>query len=141
MTADLTWLLADPKRCPRCFFHIEAMGHRATIDGRDTGCTPSGPLGLKLAEEARDAGMARTVAAHPDDAARVDAAIRQLVKGGGEWTANELRPLLPTGVHQPVIGARVQAAARRGLIRRVGYRPSDKPNTHGHPVTIWRAAA
>ena len=39
------------------------------------------------------------------------------------------------------MGARFNAAARAGLIVRVGYEPSTKANTHAHPVATWETAA
>ena len=86
----------------------------------------------------RDAGMARATAAHPDDAARVDAAIRQLAARGGEFSSNDARRL--HSVKGPVVGARFNAAAKAGLIRRIGYVRSTEPGTHAHPVALWSAA-
>lgn len=48
--------------------------------------------------------------------------------------------LLPD-VRQPLIGARVRAAAIRKTIRCVGYTPSNLPSTHAHDIKVWRAAA
>lgn len=78
-------------------------------------------------------------AADPDVKARIDAAIRRVAARGGVFSANDVRPLIPD-VRGGVVGARFNAAARSGLIVRVGYVASSKGNTHGHPVAEWRAA-
>lgn len=45
--ADLAWLGGLPGRCPKCFYHVEAMGHRSKLaDGTPTGCGDSGPIWL-----------------------------------------------------------------------------------------------
>lgn len=79
-------------------------------------------------------------AADPDVAARIDAAILACARRGGVFSANQVRPLVPD-VPGPLMGARFNAAAQRGLIKRVGYTASTKTNTHGHPVAEWTAAA
>lgn len=85
------------------------------------------------------AGQSATIAAHPGDRAAVDAAIRQLAARGGEFSSNDARRI--HGVSGPVVGAAFSAAAKSGLIVRVGYEPSTEPGTHAHPVAVWRAAA
>ncbi|MGH3813446.1 MAG: hypothetical protein ACRDUV_13490, partial [Pseudonocardiaceae bacterium] len=78
---------------------------------------------MQLGEALRDEGMARaTAAADAKDIAVIDQAIDELNARGQPWSANELRDLLPE-VRQPLIGARVRAAAMRKRMRRVGYVP------------------
>jgi hypothetical protein len=91
--------------------------------------------GLRLAAE----GMAATSAAHPEERARVDAAIRALASSGRVFSANDARELHK--VAGPVVGAAFNAAAKSGLIVRVGYVRSTEPGTHAHPVATWRGAA
>jgi hypothetical protein len=95
---------------------------------------------LELARQRRDEGMTRTVDAHPDDAALVDRVLADRIRRGGEWSLNDLRPLLADVREKHVIGARVQAAARAKRIVRTGYVPSTDPRTNGHPIAQWRAA-
>lgn len=90
---------------------------------------------LDCGTRAKDAGQARTSAAHPDERAAVDAAIRQLAATGRPFSSNDARPL--HNVSGPVVGAAFTAAAKAGLIKRIGYEPSTDPGTHGHPVAIW----
>lgn len=139
-TRTLPWLATFPGRCPRCLLDTEHQGHRAEIDGVETGCTPSGPLGLLLAREARDAGMARTVAAHPDDAARVDAVLARFIATGRPFSANDTRPYL-AGVKGSVVGSCWRAASQARRIVRTGRRfPSTDPGTHAHHIDEWVAA-
>jgi hypothetical protein len=51
-------------------------------------------------------------------------------------SANDLRAAL-SDVPGPLVGARFNAAAKAGVIRRIGYVSSTKQNTHGHPVAQW----
>lgn len=89
----------------------------------------------------RDEGMARTEAADVDgfDKAVIDARIEELNAERDVWSANDLRRDLPR-VRQPLIGARIRAAAKAGRIIHVGYTPSDLPSTHAHDIKTWRAA-
>ena len=95
--------------------------------------------GLTEGRALRDEGMARTEAADVDnDKAVIDAAIERL-NVCEVWSANDLRIFCPD-VRQPLIGARIRAWAKRGLIAHVGYTPSDLPSTHAHDIKTWRAA-
>lgn len=87
----------------------------------------------------RDEGMARTEAADDTDKEIIDDAIEAFNATGLIWSANMLRHLLPN-VRQPLIGARIRAAAKAGRIIHVGYTPSDLPSTHAHDIKLWTAA-
>lgn len=129
-----------PGRCTQCGFS-SSQGHRSIAGTTITGCTDSGPLGLLLARQRRDEGMALTTDAHPDDAALVDRVLAERIRLGGEFSLNDLRPALAGVKKKSVIGARVNAFARSKRIVRTGYVPSTDPATHGHPIASWRAAA
>lgn len=107
-------------RCPGCGFHIDTQG-----------CACAGRAAM--AE-----GQALATAAHLDDGAKVDAAIRQLAATGREFSSNEARRL--HGVAGPVVGARFTAARKAGVIRATGFTTSTDPGTHAHPVRTWVAA-
>ena len=94
---------------------------------------------MTTGEALRDEGIATTEAADRDawDTQVIDQAIRHLNRTGRPWSANTLRDLLPE-VRQPLIGARVRAAATRKECVRVGYEPSTLPSTHSHPIAVWR---
>jgi hypothetical protein len=98
-------------------------------------------FGLDEGRRRRDEGMLRTEAADTDghDKQLIDNAINRLNNLGREWSANDLRAWCPN-VRQPLIGARVRAAAKAGRIVHVGYTPSDLPSTHAHDIKTWRAA-
>lgn len=124
-----------PGRCTACGL-APIQGHRATSDDGliVTGCTPSGPVGLAIGRHLASVGMARTVEAHPDDAALVDAAIAAAAKSGREFSANDLRYLTNRVEAPAVIGARMRAWVSSKKLRRVGDVPSDLPGTHGHKI-------
>ena len=84
-------------------------------------------------------GQAIATNAHQTDAAKVDAAIRQLAATGREFSSNEARGL--HGVVGPVVGARFTAARKAGLIRAVGFTESTSESTHAHPVRTWVGVA
>ena len=85
----------------------------------------------------RDDALAAVEAhATDDDCRRIDNAIRDVAARGRPFSANDVRHLV-SGAPGPLMGARFQAAARTGLIRRIGYVASTKANTHAHPVTEW----
>jgi hypothetical protein len=126
------WLRARSDRCSNCGCH-EVQGHIEP-------CTPTGPLGLLLARQGRDEGMARTVAAHPDAVSLIDAAIMRRVRARVPFSANTIRAELTdlTPQERPVIGAEMNSLARRHC-NKVGEEPSTDPATHGKAVSIWLA--
>ena len=131
MTAP-AWLRARSDRCSNCGCH-EVQGHIEP-------CTPTGPLGLLLARQGRDEGMSRTVAAHPDDAQKVDAVLARFIASGRPFSANDTRREL-TGVKGSVVGSRFSAASKARRIKRTGRRfPSTDPGTHLHHIDEWIAA-
>ena len=92
-------------------------------------------IGEALAEE----GIGRaTVASDPAAIAAVDALIERFAESGHPFSANDARPHLPEGVRPAAIGGRFRHAARRGLIRPVGYIASTDARTDGHPVRVWQ---
>jgi hypothetical protein len=98
-------------------------------------------LSLLDAIAERDAGIAAVEAAS-DEISRnaIDQAIRHFASLGVPFSANDTRPLLPD-VRPPLIGARFNAAAKQGLIRRVGFTQSTEPATHAAWVKVWQGAA
>lgn len=110
-----TFLATLPGRCAHGMHELQ-------------GCTDCG-VALKFK------GQSITTAAHPADRAKVEAAIRQLAASGRPFSSNDARPL--HNVTGPVVGAAFSAAAKAGLIKRVGYVSSTEPGTHAHPVAEW----
>lgn len=92
----------------------------------------------------RDQGAARADAAQPEEwKAAVDLEIARLARSGREFTADDVSSVVgdsPTG-SQGAMGARFLAAAKRGVIVRVGYVKSSRPSVHAHPIAQWKGAA
>lgn len=86
-----------------------------------------------LAAKAR--GQAIASAAHPDDRAKVEAAIRQLAATGRPFSSNDARAL--HGCKGGVVGAAFSALHKAGVIRPCGDETSTSEATHGHRVYRW----
>lgn len=94
---------------------------------------------LTIADALAQEGIQRaTEASDPDAITAVDALIAKCAKTGEPFSANTIRDQLPEGIRPGAIGGRFQYAARRGLIRPVGYVASTDPKTHSHPVRVWQ---
>jgi hypothetical protein len=97
---------------------------------------------LSLGEALRDAGMSRAEQAESDEwNAACDAAIAWWAKTGEEFTAEEVRKRVGDPKHPNAMGPRFAAAARAGLIVRVGYARSPRPSLHAHPTALWKGAS
>lgn len=94
---------------------------------------------LTIADALAEEGMARaTEASHPDAITALDQLIANKAATGEPFSANSIRDQLPEGIRPAAIGGRFRHAARRGLIRPVGYVASTDPRTHGHVVRVWQ---
>lgn len=70
-----------------------------------------------------------------------DEAIRRAAATpGGTFTADELQAAHGLPDLGNSLGGIFMAAHRAGLIRRVGYRPSEKPSRAGGVVAVWTGA-
>jgi hypothetical protein len=91
----------------------------------------------------RDAGTA-AADEHAGDFWRVtcDQAIRHLAAiPGRRWTVEDLRNLgVPEPVSRNAWGARLNAASRAGVIKKVDYWPSRRPEAHGRVLAVWQGA-
>ncbi len=55
-----------------------------------------------------------------------------------EWSCNQLRDVLPQLAHG-FLGAVINALRSSGVTTHTGrYVPSTSPDTHGHPIAVWR---
>jgi len=91
-----------------------------------------GLLGMALADEAAD----------PAWTDRWDKAIILLAISGELFCSDDVREIAgPPLDHPNACGSRFQSAARRGLIRHVGYRKSTRAVLHAHPVALWIGTA
>lgn len=91
-------------------------------------------------ERERDEAIAATGDAHPS---ALRAAVRIIADAAAMYetfSANTIRIELEiAAIPGPVVGAAFGQACRDGLIRRDGYVPSTKGNTHGHEIKQWRS--
>lgn len=120
----LTW----PERCPGCGYHEPTQG-----------CACKGTLRFTPGLAAKAQGQAAALSAHPSEAARVEAAIRQLAASGKPFSANDARQI--HGVRGGVVGATFTAMRKARVIRAVGDEISDSVQTHGHRVYLWQGVA
>lgn len=97
---------------------------------------------LELGQALRDEALQQVEDASDEwQRAVVDQAIAAAARTGRQFSANDVRPLLPAGVRPALVGARFMAASRRRAIVKVGWVPSTDPGTHAHPVALWQGAA
>jgi hypothetical protein len=65
-----------------------------------------------------------------------------MAKTGRPFTSDHVSAITgdsPTG-SQGAMGSRFRTAAKRGVIRKIGYTPSLRVSVHGHPVAQWIGA-
>lgn len=123
MTLD-SWAASQSGRCPDCGFDIKHQG-----------CACAG-----LA--ARNEVLPAVTEAHPDEARRLEVAIRRLAATGRVFSANapELR-FIVAKMHGPVVGSTFGHLSRAGVIRKVGTEPSTLTSTKGHDIKTWVGAS
>lgn len=93
--------------------------------------------GLRL----RDEGTARVEdAVDVDWRERAEAAVDALIVEGQPFTAEEVCRIAGRPDRPNAVGALLLGAARRGAVRRVGYRPARRAERHGAVLAIWQAA-
>lgn len=117
--------------CSRCPGPLDLA---ATLTGFDF-CLDCERKDLDAAIKLKRRGQAIASAAHPDERARVDAAIRAAAATGLPFSANSIRS--QHGVVGGVVGAAFTAARKAGLIQRIGREPSSSVSTHGHEIGQW----
>lgn len=80
-----------------------------------------------------------TNAADPRVVLTIDTLIARANFTGQQWSANDIRAALPVA-HRNLVGARVDAARKRGEMRAVGWVKSTLPSTRSKPVVVWVGA-
>ncbi|MGH2595798.1 MAG: hypothetical protein ACRDH7_07520 [Actinomycetota bacterium] len=69
-------------------------------------------------------------------------AIRLLASIGDPFTSDDVRAIAGDPWDHPnACGSLFNRAARAGVIERIGYRKSERPRLHSHPLTLWRGVA
>jgi hypothetical protein len=97
---------------------------------------------ITAGEQAKFDGMTLAdLAASVDWKRRWDMAIRYLALRGEPFTTDEIRQIAgPPEDHPNAAGARLNSAARAGVIRSIGYAKSKRDVLHSHPLTLWVGA-
>lgn len=70
--------------------------------------------------------------------AMVDKVIADAIASGRVFDCNEIRDLMPTTQSKGLVGARVDAARKRGEIEACGFVRSTLPSTRGAWIKRWR---
>ena len=93
---------------------------------------------ITTALRARDHGMAiaETALAAEQDRLVIDNAIAHFAALGDEFSANDVRRVLPA-VSGALIGSRFLAASKRGQIERTGSTLADHEQGHARRVSTW----
>lgn len=63
-----------------------------------------------------------------------------LLPGLGEFTFDDLHPILPKPENENWFGVLAAKLRNHGLIRRVGAVASRRPEANGRLISVWRAA-
>lgn len=99
--------------------------------------------GAKVGERRAQAGMGKAErAAIPEGwTEAADAELRRLARAGDEFTSDTLVGVIGVPeTHYNAIGARINAAARAGLIRKVGFTKSSRETGHARTIAVWKGA-
>ena len=57
---------------------------------------------------------------------------------GTIFTTDDLHSLLPTPDHPNWFGILMASLKNKGLVERVGYQPSRRPESNGRAIAVWR---
>ena len=103
----------------------------------------SDQLSLLDGELRKERGMAQADgAADPTWRTRLDLAIEYLAGIGDPFTAEDARGLAGDPPdHANAMGSRFSSAAKRGLIRSIGFRKATRPSLHTHVIREWVGTA
>jgi hypothetical protein len=57
-------------------------------------------------------------------------------------TADDVRAIvpIPEGIRPAVLGAAIRELAVAGILRRIDYRRSSRPEAHARPLAVWQLA-
>lgn len=94
-------------------------------------------------EQLRDDGAERvTDNTREDWIAAADAAIVRLARSGQPFSAEDVRAAVgdPPG-HANAMGARMLAAAKHGLLEKIGYGKPTRASSHASVIAIWRGVS
>jgi hypothetical protein len=97
-------------------------------------------LDLLAARVARDEGLERVLERKSAYRWKLENAIYELARTGTPFTADHLRAMCgdpPRDISTNLVGAVVNAAAKAGIIRQVGYAISGRVKGHGNLQRQW----
>lgn len=130
--------------CPGCggTGEIQARKGREGVYRKCPRCHPDPvrldlPAGRRLAEQ----GMTRAAtAAPPDWKDAAVTALNELIEEGNEFTADDVWERIGFMPPEPrALGAYLRLASKGGRIVQTGARrPSQRPEHHAYPMTVWR---
>jgi hypothetical protein len=108
------------------------------------GLLPAGPTEPNLAAGLREkevgmrgAEFAETPSGWVEQA---DAAIARHAATGRPFTSDVIVAEVGMPPHYNAVGARMNAAARKGIIRKAGYTQGARPSAHARTVAVWQGA-
>lgn len=91
--------------------------------------------GAKLRDEGMELVKSHTPLSYRDQFERV---LKALAASGDEFTSEDVTAVVGQPPNHPnTVGALFNAAARRGLITKRGYRKSVRPRSHCHCIAVW----
>lgn len=96
--------------------------------------------GKELRADGQDAVISADTAAHRGYREYVEDAIDALIAKGMEFTAEDIRMLIPKGVkphHPNLMPAILGSLASRGRIRAVGHRQCTRPSRRAGWMRVW----
>jgi hypothetical protein len=104
--------------------------------------TPFPAAGLAEGERCRDAALQLLAERRALYVRHGRRALLLRLLAAGIATADDVRAAveLPGGISPRCYGAVPTPLADAGLIRPAGYRPSERPEAHARPVTVWQLA-
>jgi hypothetical protein len=91
----------------------------------------------RIEARAKETGMTRAQAVSEDWGVRADAALKELIGSGVEFTSEDvtLRAGMPPS--SGAVGAKMNAAARKGQIKHVGYTKAQRARQHQAELRTW----
>jgi hypothetical protein len=87
----------------------------------------------------KEAGI-RTVTSNTPEGYReaFDRVLDELASTGLEFTSEDVTSVVGQPPNHPnAVGAMINGAAKRGVIRKCGYRQAKRPNQHATVIAIW----
>lgn len=99
--------------------------------------------GTKLRDQGQDAVISADTAVHRGYREYVEDAVDALIGKGMEFTAEDIRMLIPKGVnphHPNLLPAILGSMAANDRIRAVGHRRCTRPSRRAGWMRVWAAA-